>query len=70
MTSGIDAQFGFLYQKYVYILSILTNISPNNFFLYEGKDDVDIFSNEELKHEIFVDTSENSKIFIRLKVEQ
>ena len=67
MTSVIDAQFGFLYQKYVYILSILTNISPNNFFLYEGKDDVDIFSNEELKHEIFVDTSENSKIFIQAK---
>lgn len=39
---GIDAQYGFLYQKYVYILTILENLSMGNTFIYEGKDDVDI----------------------------
>ena len=39
---GIDAQYGFLYQKYVYILTILQNLSMGNTFKYEGKDDVDI----------------------------
>ena len=31
-----------LYQKYVYILTILQNLSMGNTFKYEGKDDVDI----------------------------
>lgn len=42
MSGGISAQYGFLYQKYVYILTALEHVSIDSYFVYEGKDDIDI----------------------------
>lgn len=40
--SGITSQYGFLFQRKVFILYILENISAKQKFCFEGKDDVEI----------------------------
>lgn len=42
MPSGITAQYGFLYQRYAFIKLTLEKAGMNNFFVYEGVDDIDI----------------------------
>ena len=36
MSGGIDSQYGFLFQKYVYILMLLKHMSMDACFTYEG----------------------------------
>ena len=40
--SGINAQYGFLYQRKVFILYALKNAHTNQLFTFEGKDDIDV----------------------------
>ncbi len=42
MSAGIAAQYGFLYQRYVFIKLALENAGMNKFLTYEGLDDVNI----------------------------
>lgn len=59
MSGGIVAQYGFLYQKGVYIKSILDNHSTNVIFKYEGIDDIDLKS---INYKV-----NNKDIFIQVK---
>lgn len=40
--AGINAQYGFLYQRKVFILYALKNAHTNQLFTFEGKDDIDV----------------------------
>lgn len=62
MTAGIDSQYGFLYQRYVFIKVLLDNVGMNNFFTYEGKDDIDIIEKDKI---MTVATTNN--MFIQVK---
>lgn len=42
MPAGISSQYGFLYQRYAFIKTVLDNIGMDRFFVYEGVDDIDI----------------------------
>lgn len=48
MNAGITSQYGFLYQRLIFIYTVLENISPNCLFVFEGKDDVDILPTEQI----------------------
>ena len=41
MQAGITSQYGFLYQRYVFIKIVLDNVGMDKFFTYEGVDDID-----------------------------
>lgn len=45
--SGITAQYGFYFQKLVFIWYMVSNVSKTNNFVYEGKEDIDIDENDE-----------------------
>ena len=62
MSGGIDSQYGFLFQKYVYILMLLKHMSMDACFTYEGIDDIDIEKEEPL-HSIII----SQKSFIQVK---
>lgn len=40
--SGISAQYGFLYQRKVFVLYALKNAHTNQLFTFEGEDDIDV----------------------------
>ena len=42
MLDGITSQYGFLYQKYVFIKSAISHAAMGAFFTYEGIDDIDV----------------------------
>ena len=42
MSAGITSQYGFLYQRYIFIKTVLDNVGMDKYFTYEGIDDVDI----------------------------
>lgn len=42
MPAGITAQYGFLYQRYVFINTIMNHVGVDKFFTYEGIDDIDV----------------------------
>ncbi|PEG78877.1 hypothetical protein [Lactobacillus sp. UMNPBX17] len=44
---GIKAQYGFYFQKLVFVWYMLSNVSRTNNFVYEGKEDIDIDENDE-----------------------
>lgn len=46
--SGIISQYGFLYQKKVFIFFLLKNISTDKKFCYESKDDIEIAQDERI----------------------
>lgn len=46
--SGINAQYGFLYQRKVFILYALKNAHANQLFTFEGKDDIDVDYQESI----------------------
>ena len=48
MQAGITSQYGFLYQRYVFIKILLDNIGEGKFFTYEGKDDIEISEKESI----------------------
>ena len=46
--SGIISQYGFLFQRKVFVLYILENINVKQRFCYEGKDDVEVASDKKI----------------------
>ena len=62
MSAGIASQYGFLYQRYVFIMTVLKKVGVDKFFIYEGKDDIDV---SEEKRIIAMGTSDDS--FIQVK---
>ena len=40
--SGITSQYGFLFQRKVFVLYVLENMNVKQRFCFEGKDDVEI----------------------------
>lgn len=46
--SGIISQYGFLFQRKVFVLYILENINVKQRFCYEGKDDVEIAADKKI----------------------
>lgn len=42
MSDGITSQYGFLYQKYVFMNTAISHASMDLFFTYEGVDDIDV----------------------------
>ena len=47
MLDGITSQYGFLYQKYIFIMRAISHASMDRFFTYEGIDDIDIDTFDE-----------------------
>ena len=48
MPAGITSQYGFLYQRYIFIKTVLDNVGMDRFFVYEGKDDIDISETDRI----------------------
>lgn len=48
MNPGITSQYGFLYQRMLFVYKALENISTNCLFVFEGKDDIDVLPNEQI----------------------
>ncbi len=48
MSAGITSQYGFLYQRYIFIKIVLDNIGMDRFFVYEGKDDIDVSETDRI----------------------
>lgn len=46
--SGITAQYGFLFQRKVFILYVLKNINVRQSFIFEGKDDVEVELHDQI----------------------
>lgn len=46
--AGIIAQYGFLFQRKVFIYYVLSNIATNKSFSFEGKDDIDVSIEESI----------------------
>lgn len=46
--SGITSQYGFLFQRKVFVLYVLENMNVTQRFCFEGKDDVEIVENEKI----------------------
>lgn len=42
MSAGIASQYGFLYQKHVFIKTVLEEAGMGKHFVYEGVDDIDV----------------------------
>ena len=46
--AGITAQYGFLFQRKAFIFYLLSNIATNKTFSFEGKDDIDVSSEDSI----------------------
>ena len=59
---GITSQYGFLYQRKVFILYALENASTKQTYIYEGKDDIDVDQSEAL-----CSATDNTNICVQVK---
>jgi len=48
MSDGIISQYGFLFQRYIFIDTVIAHASMDLYFTYEGVDDIDVNTPEEL----------------------
>jgi len=48
MSSGISSQYGFLYQRKIFILHSLENAGTKQLLTFEGKDDIDVGSDDKI----------------------
>jgi len=46
--SGIISQYGFLYQRKIFVLHVLKNANTKQLFTFEGKDDIEISPDEKI----------------------
>lgn len=65
MLDGIIAQYGFLFQKYVFIDTVISHASMNLFFTYEGVDDIDINNHVDGENIALVSTSKNTYLQVK-----
>ena len=63
MNAGITSQYGFLYQRLIFVYKVLKNISPSCLFVFEGKDDIDVLPAEQISSIIptLIVRNENSR---------
>lgn len=62
--SGIIAQYGFLYQRKVFMLYVMRHVSTAQLFTFEGRDDIETESN---KIYAIQDSSQDSSCYIQVK---
>jgi len=62
MPAGITSQYGFLYQRYVFIKLVLENAGMEKFFVYEGIDDIDISEEQQISS-----VRESDNTFVQVK---
>lgn len=60
--SGITSQYGFLFQRKVFVLYVLENMNIKQRFCFEGKDDVEITADEKIYE---LDSSENNCVQVK-----
>lgn len=60
--SGITSQYGFLFQRKVFVLYVLENMNVKQRFCFEGKDDVEIAADEKIYE---LDSSENNCVQVK-----
>ncbi|MCD7731612.1 MAG: hypothetical protein LUI05_08995 [Oscillospiraceae bacterium] len=66
MSGGITSQYGFLFQKYVFMDTIISHASMDLFFTYEGADDIDIIKNDDISGSLFMIASSKNE-FVQVK---
>lgn len=64
MNIGIIPQYGFLFQRYVFIDIVISQMSNEKIFTYEGKDDIDISPNDQI---LSIAKDENKNQFVQVK---
>lgn len=60
--SGITSQYGFLFQRKVFVLYVLENMNVKQRFCFEGKDDVEIATDEKIYE---LDSSEDNCVQVK-----
>ena len=60
--SGITSQYGFLFQRKVFVLYVLENMNVKQRFSFEGKDDVEISVDEKIYE---LDSSESNCVQVK-----
>ena len=60
--SGITSQYGFLFQRKVFVLYVLENMNVKQRFCFEGKDDVEIAADEKIYE---LDSSESNCVQVK-----
>lgn len=66
MPAGITSQYGFLYQKYVFMNTAICHASMDLFFSYEGIDDIDVIQSDENDGNLFmISSSKNNYIQVK-----
>lgn len=60
--SGITSQYGFLFQRKVFVLYVLENMNVKQRFCFEGKDDVEISADEKIYE---LDSSESNCVQVK-----
>lgn len=65
MAAGITSQYGFLYQRYVFINTVICHASVDNYFTYEGVDDIDINKTNMLEDLSMVGVSNREYIQVK-----
>ncbi len=63
MPGGIVAQYGFLYQRIIFVNTALSNMGMGRMFVFEGADDIDVVSDDD---KIFRIVNEKEK-YIQVK---
>lgn len=66
MSGGITSQYGFLFQKYVFMDTVISHASMDLFFTYEGADDIDIIPNDDTNGRLFMIASSKNE-FVQVK---
>lgn len=62
MPAGITTQYGFLFQRYIFIKTVLDFIGIDTFFVYEGADDIDVINEERI---VSIGISNNTYIQVK-----
>lgn len=65
MLDGITAQYGFLFQRYVFIDTVICHASMDLFFTYEGADDINVNNSLIAEDIALVSTSKNTYIQVK-----
>lgn len=66
MLDGITSQYGFLFQKYIFMDTAISHASMDLYFVYEGIDDIDIVSTDGANGEIcLISLSNNNYIQVK-----
>lgn len=65
MSDGITSQYGFLFQRYAFIETVITNAAMNVFFTYEGVDDIDVSDVKTMEMLAMASASNNRYIQVK-----